>query len=427
MINYDSHEYKRSRMAYIWECAFEYFVALMTMDAFLAKLLQNIGISDSLIGIISTFVSFAYLFDLMSIYLMEKNVQAKKTVILFKIASCMFFSIPYAVPFMPIGKAAKIFIAAISVMLAYSTRFTISSVCFIWANSYVEPRKRARYSGNKEIVSLVSGMIVSLAASRVIEKCESAGNIGRGFLIIAVSMLIFGICDVLTLLLIKKDEPQKTKKTMQPVFKVIKEIMSNKNYVNVIIMTILWEAGRYLTLGFLGIYKTKELMISVFTVQVINIIASVMRILITCVLGKYSDKHSYAKGMNLAMIIAAAGFLVNVFTVKSTWMLIAVHTVLYNCALAGTQQNSLNIVYSYVKQEHVTQALALKCAIGGLCGFAASLIGGKILSAVQANGNMIFGVHIYGQQLLSAISCVILGAAIVFVRRVIEKQEITVQ
>ena len=42
--------YKRSRWAYILECAFEYFVALMVADAFLATLLTELGLNDAVIG-----------------------------------------------------------------------------------------------------------------------------------------------------------------------------------------------------------------------------------------------------------------------------------------------------------------------------------------------------------------------------------------
>ena len=46
--------YRRSRKAYTIECAFEYFVTILVGDAFLAKLLSAIGLSDAFIGIISS-------------------------------------------------------------------------------------------------------------------------------------------------------------------------------------------------------------------------------------------------------------------------------------------------------------------------------------------------------------------------------------
>ena len=97
-------------------------------------------------------------------------------------------------------------------------------------------------------------------------------------------------------------------------------------------------------------------------------------------------------------------FFVNVFTTKTTWFFIIIYSILFNCSTAGTNQNSYNIVYSYVVSKYIIQAMAIKNCIGGLFGFAASIFVGKIFGPVQANNNIIFGIHIYGQQMLSAIS-----------------------
>ena len=57
---YNTKEYKRSRKAYIIQCTSEYSITLLVADAFLANLLSNMGISDVLTGIISSFISFAF-------------------------------------------------------------------------------------------------------------------------------------------------------------------------------------------------------------------------------------------------------------------------------------------------------------------------------------------------------------------------------
>ena len=77
MKNFNSPEYKRSRAAYMTQCTVEYFVSLLVTDAFLAKLLTNIGINDSLIGIISSFISLAFIIQIMSIYLVRKRINEK--------------------------------------------------------------------------------------------------------------------------------------------------------------------------------------------------------------------------------------------------------------------------------------------------------------------------------------------------------------
>ena len=60
---YSSPEYKRSRAAYVMECTFEYFVSLLVGDAYLATLLRYMGIGDAMIGIISSLITLAFLFN----------------------------------------------------------------------------------------------------------------------------------------------------------------------------------------------------------------------------------------------------------------------------------------------------------------------------------------------------------------------------
>ena len=116
--------------------------------------------------------------------------------------------------------------------------------------------------------------------------------------------------------------------------------------------------------------------------------------------------------------------LVNMFTTPKLWWFVILYTVLYNVACAGTSQNMMNMVYSYVDSKYFVQASAIKYSVSGLCGFSASMLASRILSAVQANGNAVMGLSLYGQQLLSAISLVLVIGTILFVHFVVEKQKI---
>ena len=57
----------------------------------------------------------------------------------------------------------------------------------------------------------------------------------------------------------------------------------------------------------------------------------------------------------------------------------------------------------------------------------ASLMGGRLLNYIQANNNQVFGISMYGQQLLSAISFVLVVITILFMHFVVAKQEVKVQ
>ena len=104
---YDSKEYKRSRIAYSMQCTFEYFITILVGDAFLAKLLSSMGISDSLIGIISSFVTLAFLFQLSSVFLINKIRNTKRAAILFTSTSQLLFMILYIIPFLSLSRGMK--------------------------------------------------------------------------------------------------------------------------------------------------------------------------------------------------------------------------------------------------------------------------------------------------------------------------------
>ena len=426
MDTFETPAYRRARKAYVTQCAMEYFVSLLVTDVFLAKLLSNIGISDGMVGIISSFITLAFVFQFLTIFIVKINVSAKKLVMLVDTISIFFFMLLYLTPFLPLGKTGKTIFLMVCILLAYVSKYLVMNICFAWANSFVSPHKRARFSANKEMVSLFSGMIFTAVVGFVIDRFETKNNLSGSFLFIAVAILILNICNFIAYAMIGKDQP-KEKKERVLLSQVFQKTLGNRKFRSIIILTVLWDMARYFSIGFMGVFKNKELMMSVFLVQIINIAANLIRLFISKPMGKYADKHSFSKGFKLGLCLAAAGFFVNIFTSGATWFLIIIFTILYNCAFAGTNQNSFNMVYSYVDSCYITEAMAIKNCIGGLFGFGASVLGSKILDAVQNHGNLLFGVPVYGQQILSGISFGITVVAIIFVGKVVEKQKIMIQ
>lgn len=423
---FETKEYKRSRTAYALQCTLEYFVALLVSDAFLAKLLINIGISDSLIGIISSFISFSFLFQLMSIWLIGKMKSIKKTVILFDTFSQLLYICMYCIPFLEADVSTKTILAIAAVIFAYFFKYMVSSILFKWANSYVEPNRRGKFSAIKEMISLFCGMIFTLFVGFVVDRYEAAGNIKGGFGFIIILLLVLNVLNFISLMNIKDEKVEKDAEK-HSLKDVMANTIGNRSFKNVIILISLSSIATYLTTSFMGTFKTKELLLSVGLVQVINAVASGMRMVFSIPLGKYSDKKSYAKGIEVALIIAAVGFFINIFTTEKTWWLVIIFTILYYVSVAGTNANKFNITYSYVKSEYIAQAMAIQNCISGVLGFVASLAGSVILSYIQNNNNTLFGIHVYGQQVLSAISFLIILGAVVYDRKVVEKQEIMVQ
>ena len=409
------------------QATFEYFITLLVSDAFLAKLLISLGISDSLNGIISSFISLAFVFQLCSLFLVKTKISTKNTVMFYDSLSIFLFMLLFLVPFFPVGAGIKKILVILFVMFAYASKYVISSICFKWANSYVEPSLRAVYSANKEIVSLLSGIIFTAIFGYIIDKFESLGNLDGAFLFISASIFVLNILNFVSLKMIKDENEEIHNDSALSMREVLHHTFVNKNFRNVIFMECVWKFAVYFTIGFLGVYKTKDLAISLFVIQIINITGNVARMLLSRPFAVYSDKRSFARGLELGIWIAAAAFFINMFTMKSSRWLIIVYTILYNVSSAGTNQNSFNIAYSYVPLNCITQAMSIKNCLGGLCGFAASISGGILLGIIQENTVSLFGIAINAQQFLSAVSFVLLVLVALFIHFVIAKQKVKIQ
>ena len=424
---FSTPEYRRSRAAYAAQCTCEYLLSILVTDAFLAKLLGSMGIEDSIVGIISSFVTLAFVIQIFSLFLYKWKMTSKKIVLMFYPLSRFLFSFLYVIPFLPIGGATVKIIVMIFILVAYFSKYLVYNVIYKWSNSFVEPDRRASFSATKELISLACGIVFTALVGFFFDRFEAMGRINDGFLMLAIFAFIISACDVICLLLIKNEDAREVRQSKKKFSDIIQNTLKNKNFRSVILFTVIWDMARYFTVGFLGTFKVNDLLISVFIVQLMNILGNVSRMIVTKPFGRFSDKHSFAIGMEVALAIVAVGYLLLMFTTPKTWYFIAIFTVLNAVSLAGLNQNSFNIAYSYVDVDYITEALAIKNCIGGVFGFGASLLGGKILKYIQDNGNTLFGFHVYGQQVLAGISLVLVIAAFLLIVFVIGKQKVMKQ
>ena len=64
----DTKAKKRSRVMYIAEATLEYLIAIAVAGAYLATLTKELGMSDSLTGILSSIISLGCLFQLFAVF-----------------------------------------------------------------------------------------------------------------------------------------------------------------------------------------------------------------------------------------------------------------------------------------------------------------------------------------------------------------------
>ncbi len=418
---FETKDYKKSRSAYTVQCMFEYFISILSADAFLAKLLKDIGLSDALTGLLSSLISFTFLFQLLSIPLAGRIKNVKKPIIALDTLSQLFFAALYTVPFLPISVSGKAVTVTALILLAYLTLYLNTSICYKWGNSFVHPNKRGSFSATKEMISLIAGVFFTLAAGFITDKYEADGNLHGAFIFLAVTMVI--VCGFnFTSLSFMKEIPLSESTVKQSAREIINRTFRKKEVRNAMILTSITEFARYMTVGFMGTYKTIDLRFSVSQIQIFNVIACLGRFVISRPLGKYSDRKTYADGYFLGNIMTLTAFIIGIFTSAPLRWLIIPFTVLSQMSYAGTNQNTFNMMYSFVDDEYILSAMAVNNSVRGISGFLASFIGSSILSGIQSSGNTFLGMSVNGQQVLCAISALLTAAALIFNKKVVSKQ-----
>jgi len=394
-------------------------------DPFLTKLLLYIGIDDAMVSVLQSLISVAFLFQLFALLVAQRIVNVKRVATVIHCVGQLLFLFLYFVPFLPLVTKYKSVIVVFCFLAAYFGNYLVTSVIFRWGNSFVDPSKRARYGATKEMVSLAGGAVVTFVMSLVVNYYENIGDLKTGFIIVAIVMALTCFADLVSLLLMKNriNNINKSEKS-EPLVSVLKRLFTNKGFLCVLAVAVLWQCANYGVLGAVATYKQLELGMDIALIQIINICGQLARLIFSRPIAKYTDKRSYTKGLILGFTIVGVAFFINIFTTPGSWWLIIPFTLLYNIAMAGLGQNFYIILYNFVEEKYFVQADALKNSIGGAAGFVAAIVSGNLMRTVQAGGNKIFGFSVYAQQILSFVSFVLVVVAILFAHIFLENRKI---
>lgn len=402
-------KYRRTRILYILQADFEYFISLLVAGSFLAAVTAQLGISDSLTGVISAIISLGQAFQLLSI-LIRKNI--KRKVILFSAMNQLVFMCLYVIPLtgLPPGWKTGLFIGAVT--LAYFLYNIVHPKKIDWFMSMVEDGSRGRYTSVKEMVSLLTGMVFSYVMGSMSDYYRGIGQIRKSFAICAGVIFVLTVLHTLTMVLAAEKEEREGASSgtgRGGRFAIFRD----GNVLRVTAVLVIWHAANYVAVPFYGSYQIKELGFGLKYVSILGILYSSVRILFSFVWGAYADRRSFARMMRACMAVAAVGCLINVFTVPENGKLFfTTYYVCYAIAMAGIGNAAMNVVFDYVDASKRADALAVTQVVAGICGFATTLLASPLVTYVQDNGNMFLGMHVYAQQILSLLSCVLYLLAI---------------
>lgn len=412
--NETSPALKRSRFMYICEAALEYLIAILVSGSFLATLTKSLGMSDSLTGVLSSVISLGCLFQLLSA--VYRRQQVKRFVMILSVFNQLLFMLLYVIPLAGGGKQLKIVAFTVVIILAYLLYNIAHPKKISWLMALVEDGHRGRFTANKEIVSLVIGMAFSFSMGVVVDYFSDRNEIRTAFALSGGVIFVLMILHTVTMALaverpVEHVERRSFRENLQ-------DVLNNKNVVKISMVFILYNITTYLALPFYGTYQIHELGFSLKLVSAFTMLGSIVRILVSRFWGSYADKRSFAEMVEKCLLILGVGYLCAAFAVPANGrILFAGYYICHGVAQGGINSALINLIFDYVTPDKRADSLAICQAGAGIAGFLTTLAVSPLVSAIQQNGNTLWGLPIYAQQVLSAAALIITVLTVVFVRR----------
>lgn len=419
MHTYDEKDLKRSRLLYIFFAAMEYLIALSVMGSFLAKLTTEIGMSDGMTGVISAVGTLGGLFQLISMFIHKSRV--KKLVIVLTVSNQLLFISLYLIPRLALGQQVSGVLFTLSIVMANLLINVSAPKKSTWMMSLVDDRKRGVFSAYKEMFSLVMGMAFSFGMGALFDWLEGMGRLYTAFGIMAcvmtVCMLLCVLCEVL---MVEKPLPVVERK---PILQTVKGLLENKRLRSVVLLYLLYFLINNSAIPFFATYQLNELGFSLTLISGFGILSSVARLIVSPCWGKLADRFSFADMLEKCFLVMGAGFLFTALAAPSNGkVMFALYYVFHGIAMGGVNSGMFNLVFDCAKPEERADSLAVCQSISGLCGFLITLVFSLVVTGMQQNGNQLFGMTVYAQQLLSVVSLLTTLGAVAYLHFVVKQK-----
>lgn len=409
----NTQQKKRGQLMYILEAGLEYLISILVAGSYLATLTKELGFSDSLTGILSSVISLGCLFQLLSIFIRREAV--KSLVIVMSILNQLLFMFLYVVPVINISSQAKTILFVISIFSAYLIYNIAHPKKINWLMSLVDDHHRGQFTANKEIISLLAGMVFSFGMGALVDYYNEQGRQRTAFILSALVIFVLMLLHTASMLL--APEPDKEKAPQKNILASIKEIINNQNVLHVTVIFVLYYISTYVATPFYGTYLINELSFNLKLVSALTIFSSILRILVSRFWGQYADKTSFTNMIRKCLLVLGFSYFFAACAVPANGkVMFALYYALHGIALGGMNSALINLVFDYVPIDKRSDSLAICQAASGAAGFVATLSVSPLIASIQANGNRLLGGHLYAQQVVSGIAFVIVMAAIIYIR-----------
>ena len=402
----------RSQRLYVVQAALEYLIALAASGTFLAKLTSQMGMSDSLTGILTSMMSMGCLFQMLALFIRVRHV--KIFVILTSLFSQFLFMLIYLLPLTGVSPEIKTaaFVAALS--SAHLVLNAASPYRMNWLMGLVSDSSRGSFSATMEMFSLLMGILFSYGMGAVFDHLEADGRLQTALVVMAMVITVCMLLHALVLTLVEKPAKEFASRNAR---QMLRSLAGSANLRKIIGAYIGYQAITHVAVPFYATYQLHELGFSLKTVALLVIAGDLARMLVSKAWGRYADRTSFGVMVEKCFWFLGLSFLCGALaTPRNGVVMFALYYIFHGIAMGGTNSGIRNLIFAYMPEDARVGALAVCPAVGGMTGFAATLLFGAVLSHMQAGGVNLFGMPLYAQQALSLLSLPLTALSILYLR-----------
>lgn len=418
-----------SRISYYALSALNYISFLLLADVFLVDLLQYVGFDDASIGIVNSATGFLSFVQILLLFVGHKIRNPKPLIFFGYGGMAVIFVLAHIFALLPLESQLKQVLIVASLMLGKLIVSFASPLLSSYIYTFISYQERGTVTATNSTVSLATAIVFTIAISEVRDYYRESGNVEQGLLVTAIFLAVVAVLTVISAITMRGTTEQPSdSKLVTGIMDVLRHTMGSKSFLYMLLFFIIWQIASTITDSFLGIYKINELGFSLSAIQIIGTVGNITTMLLARPMGKLADRRSHQLCLKLGLVGVIASFLIGAFTAPETAWLIVVYTALFSISNLALTSCFYNMLLEYVGPTYYMYGLSLVACISGICSFAISFLAAWLLETIQSMGNTLFGMTVYAQQILSAISAVLtlglLGFAH-FVLTRLPKQQLT--
>ena len=321
-------------------------MATLTGSAFLVAMALQMGASNFQIGLLAALPTFANLFQLVAIWLVQKYNNRRAIAVI-----CSIFS---RFPLIIIGALPFIFSVGTSVMtlifLLCFHHFFASLVGASW-NSWMKdlvPQKNlGAYFSHRTRLTQILNVTLSLLAAVSLDYTKGHFP-GTEMIAYSIMFLVAGTLGMLGIYLLSRTPEPRSFLPNENIFKLICKPLKDKNFRSLLVFNSFWSFSLNLATPFFSVYLMKTLHLSLSYVIGLNIISKASSILFVKFWGRYSDRYSNKTIIHICAPVYIICIIAWTFTSMPTLQFFTLPMLVVIHMLSGMSTSGINLAISNI-------------------------------------------------------------------------------